>query len=634
MLSLLIFFLMIGALPALCAVASDRKFEETLPLSCAGLALTLYLTALLGLRHMGIAVAICLCLLCLLYALRLLLQKKCSWRAAARRFFTPAFFLYLLLFGYLAVLNYGRMAWEFDALSHWADVVKAMVQTGRLSTDPLAHSTFQSYPPGLSLFQYLSEELEVLLGGEYADWRLYHAFQVFFLAFLLPFLRELDFRKIYAWLLAAAVLLAPTFLFANIYTFIYVDPVLGVVAASGLAMILLEKRRNGPYLCAYVALCAAMLVLIKDAGLAYAIVLAALYLVSQLGPDRQGFGQRLRERKWAALVSVAAVLLPWGSWKLNILMNNAAVAYPDKVPLTALLKVLLFQDQSYRKDVRDLFWTALLENGSSAAISGIGLTYIVLIALLLTAFLFALKRCRRRFPERADLFKWVFWLKLAELALYLLSLLVMYLFKFSAYEALQLASLERYMAVPLLSVWLLTLFLVIALIQSGKGDKSLLAAAVLCAVLIGTPPQSLINLSNRASVAQSRELRAPITALEQRFEEDYSGAPARIYFLSQEDAEYAFYMTKYSFRPHAVSSPLGWSLGEPFYEGDVWTRACTPEQLREKLKAEYDFVVVYRMNDDFARRFGALFSDPDQIGPQRIYAVDRDSGQLTLFGEM
>ena len=43
MLSLLIFFLMIGALPALCAVVSDRKFEETLPLSCAALALTLYL---------------------------------------------------------------------------------------------------------------------------------------------------------------------------------------------------------------------------------------------------------------------------------------------------------------------------------------------------------------------------------------------------------------------------------------------------------------------------------------------------------------------------------------------------------------------------------------------------------------
>ena len=632
MLSLLVFFLMIGALPTLCAVAFDRKFEETLPLSCAALALTLYLTALLGLRHMGVTAAIILCWLALLQALLLLLRKKRSWKTAARRFFTPAFFLYLLLFFYLAVLNYGRLSWEFDALSHWADVVKAMVQTGQLSTSPLSHSAFQSYPPGLSLFQYLSEELEILLGGTFADWRLYHAFQVFFLAFLFPFFRELNYKKIYAWLLTVAVLLAPTFLFANIYTFIYVDPVLGVVTASGLAMVLLEKRPDSRYLCAYVASCAAMLVLIKDAGLLYAAVLVGFYLLSQLGPDKQGLARRLREKKWTVLAVAGAVLLPWGSWKLSILMNNAAVAYPDRISLPALLDVLLFRDQSYRRDVRDSFWTTLLESGSSASISGIGLTYIVLIALLLTAFLFILKRCRKRYPERAKLFQWLFWLKLAELLLYLFSLLIMYLFKFSAYEALQLASLERYVAVPLLSIWLVTMFLALSLIQNGSGDRSLLSALLFCAVLLGTPPQSLINLTNRESVSRSVEIRAPINELAQRFESIHSAPAARIYFLSQEDAEYDFYMAKYSLRPHVVSAPLGWSLGEPFYEGDVWTRACSPEQLQRELRENYDYVLTYRMNEDFARRFADLFSDPSQIGPNRIYAVDPDTGQLSLCG--
>ena len=632
MLSLLVFFLMIGALPALCAVAFDRKFEETLPISCAVLVLSLYLSALLGLQHLGLTVVICLCWLFLLRALMLLLQKKCSWRDALRRFFTPAFFLYLLLFFYLAVLNNGRMAWEFDALSHWADVVKAMVQTGQLSTSPLSHSTFQSYPPGMSLFQYLSEELAILFGGAFADWRLYHAFQVFFLAFLFPFFRELNFRKIYAWLLFAAVLLAPAFLFDSIFIFIYVDPVLGIVAASGLAMLLLEKQRGGWYLRVNVLLCAAMLVLIKDAGLVYAVTLLALYLISELYPDGQAFTRRLKEKKWSVLAALAALLLPWGSWKLSILMNNAAVAYPDKVSLPALFRVLLFQDQSYRKEVRDSFWTTLLESGSSASVSGIGLTYIVLIALVFTAFLFVLKRCRKRFPEREALFRWVFWLKLIEFGLYLLSLLIMYLFKFSAYEALQLASLDRYMAVPLLSVWLLTVFLAVALIRSGKGDKSLLSALLFCAVLLLTPPQTLINLSNRESVARSAEIRAPIQQLEERFESVSDGAPARIYFLSQEDSEYAFYMTKYSFRPHEVSSPLGWSLGEPFYEGDVWTRACTPEQLGQTLQEGYDYLVIYRVNEDFAGRFAELFGDPSQIGPGQIYAVDHETGKLTLCG--
>ena len=630
MLSLVLFFLLIAGLPAMAAVQKGRKFEETLPISCAVLVLLAFGLGLLGLLRAASLAAICLGLLFWLRALLLLLKKKGEGRAALRRFFTPAFFLYLLGFFYLAVLDYGRLAWEFDALSHWADVVKAMVQTQALSTSPLSHSTFQSYPPGISLFQYLAQELAILCGGSFVDWRLYHAFQVFALAFLFPFFRELDFRRVSGWLLAAAVLLAPTFLFDNIYTMLYVDPLLGLVAASGLAMVLLERRRDSGYLSAYVASCAAMLVLLKDAGILYALVLVALYLIRLLQAEGQT-DRRLRVARRPALIALAALLLPWLGWKLSIRLNGAAVAYPDRISLSALLQVLSFQDQSYRKDVRDLFWTALLENGSSAAVSGIGLTYIVLIALLLTGLLFLLKRCCKRFPERAHLFRWLFWLKLGELLLYLLSLLIMYLFKFSAYEALQLASLQRYVAVPLLSIWLLMLFLAIALIQSGKGDRNLLAAALLCLVLLGTPPQSLIQLTNRGAVAQSVQRREPITALEQRFSESYSGPQARIYFLSQEDTEYPFYMTKYSFRPHAVSSPLGWSLGEAFYEGDVWTRSCTARELGQTLQEGYDFVVVYHMNQDFARRFGSLFEDPAQIGESRIYAVDPDTGLLRLF---
>ena len=209
----------------------------------------------------------------------------------------------------------------------------------------------------------------------------------------------------------------------------------------------------------------------------------------------------------------------------------------------------------------------------------------------------------------------------------------MYLFKFSAYEALQLASLDRYMAVPLLSIWLVTLFLTMELIRTSGRDRNMLAVLLLCAVLAGTPAQTIINLTNRSSVARSVEVREPITALEQAFEARYTGANARIYFLSQEDSEYHLYMTKFSFRPHAVSSSLGWSLGEPFYEGDVWTRACTPEALRETLREDYDFLVVYRMNEDFAGRYAGLFEDPAQIGENRIYEVDRGTGLLRLYAE-
>ena len=64
----------------------------------------------------------------------------------------------------------------------------------------------------------------------------------------------------------------------------------------------------------------------------------------------------------------------------------------------------------------------------------------------------------------------------------------------------------------------------------------------------------------------------------------------------------------------------------------MWTRPCESEQLRQELRANFDYVLTYRMNEDFARRFASLFSDPAQIGPNRIYKVDHDTGQLTLCG--
>ena len=631
MLALLLFFLLLlcPCLP-LCLL-TQRRFEEVLPVSAALLVLPLFALGLVGLLPWGLPLLGVLALGALVWGLLLWRRRPAPRRAGAARVFSPAFFLFTALFFYFAALDYGRLAWEFDALSHWADVVKAMVQLGVLSVSPLSRSTFQSYPPGLSLFQYLEEALAVRTGGGYADWRLYHAFQVFVLCFLFPGMARLDFRRVSGWLGAAALLLAPCCLFSGVYGFLYVDPVLGILAGSGLCQLLLEERRDG-FFRARLLLTLALLVLVKDAGAFYALTLTLLYLIAELLPDGRPFAQRLREKRARLLCAVAAPALLLALWKLAVRLSGAAVAYPDPVSLGELLRLLSFRDHSYRAGIRDSLWMALLENGSGAAVSGIGLTYLVLIVLLFAGLLWVLKAAIRRFPQRAALLRWAYWLKLAELGLYLLALLILYCFKFSPYEGQQLASLSRYLAVPLLSVWLTVLAAALELLRTGRRDRDLGAALLLCLVLLCTPPESLIQLTNRGQVAQSVANRAPITQLEQRVRALVPAEEARIYFISQEDTEYPLYMTKYSLRPLAVSAPLGWSLGESFYEGDVWTRACAPEALRETLLADYDYLLIHRVNEAFAVRYAALFADPAEIAPDSLYAVDRAAGTLRRLG--
>ena len=630
MLSLLLFFGVGAALPALCAVKGRRRFEEALPLGCMLLTLLLLLLGLLGLLRQSAAAVLAVSAACYLMALVELLRNTGGRREALKRLFTPGFFLFFLLFFYFFALNKGRLVWEFDGLSHWGDVVKAMLDTGVLSTSPLSHSTFQSYPPAMSLFQYLAQALNRLCGGGFEEWRLYHAYQVFFVSFLFPFLGRLDFRRIYAWLAFAAAFLAPTFLFDNVYGALYVDPFLGMVSGAGLAALLLaETEDRGARL--FVLLCAATLTLSKESGLLLGGVLAAAFWAAELGRTEGGPVARLKACWPRLLAGLGSVLLPWGLWRLSIRLNHAHVNFSEPIHWGQLLRILTFRDASYRKVIRDGFVTALLEAPSSASFGGVSLSFVLLFALGLAALLYVCKRQIRRQPEKRNLYRAVWWLVLGQLALFLFALLVMYLFKFSEYEARQLASLERYVAVPMLSVWMLTAFLTVDLISRSRGDRNLAAALVFALVLCCTPASSLHALTNREAVNWSVELRKPLNDLAKCFREAGPGEEQRLYFIDQGESEYPFYMAKFSFRPHWVSSPLGWSLGEPFFEGDVWTRPATAEQLRQTLLADYDYVILYQVNDSFRETFGGLFAEAEDIGPMRIYAVDRESGTLRLF---
>lgn len=618
---LLLFFAALSAGSALGAALWGRKYEELLPVTGMTLVLLLFLCGLIGLLGPGVLLALLLCAAAWLAALAHALRKK-RLAAAARAFFTPNFFLFCCLFVYFWLLNHGRLAYSFDELSHWADVVKAMCQIDALSTSPLSNSTFQSYPPGISLFQYFEQKLTILCGGGFTEGLLYHGFQVFLVSLILPFLKDLDYRRLYAWPVAAALLLSPGFLFETVYLNLLVDPLLGLLSAAGLAAILLTERRDGLYR-AFVLLCAAMLVLVKPAGLMLALFLAAAYVLAEL-PDR-------KKTLTAALCALAAVLLPWALWQLSIRLNAAAVAFPDRVSLPLLLRVLLGRDDSYRKTVRDLFLTGLIEIESSASFLGVTPSHPLLFAALPAALLWAGRQLCRRESGKRRLFRRIWLLLLAELLVYLFGLLVTYLFKFGEYEAIRLASFARYLAIPLLSWWMLTLFITVSLFRDARFDRSLAAAALLVLILACTPNKVLLSLSNREAVGRSRETRAPFTQLYEGFAAAYDGEPARMYLISQEDTEFEYFLTKFSFRPNAVTAPLGWTLGQPFYEGDIWTRDVSAEQLRETLQADYDFLILRRCNDSFRVRFGSLFAEPAHITENSVYRVDPASGLLVWY---
>lgn len=618
----LLFGALLSSGSALGAFGWKRKYEEILPITGLGTVLLLFLFGIFGRLGAGFYTVLGLAVLLWGGALVCLVCAGDGVAARLKAFFSPNFFLFALLYAYLFLLNRGRLAVGFDELSHWADAVKAMTQLNVLNSDPAAFSTFQSYPPGLALFQYCEQRMAILCGaGGFDEGLLYHGFQVFLAMLLLPFLKDLDYRRLYAWPVAASCLLATGFLFDGVWTVLMVDPQLGALTAAGTAAILLRKRGDRAAE-AFALLCMAMLSLTKPIGVFFALLTALAWAAAV----------RAEEGAWhvRALAGFAAGLLPWALWQGCVRWNRAEVAFSNPVRLGQLVNILLGRDDSYRKTVRDLFLSALNEAESSGALLGIRLSYPLLTALLLTVLLLAGRRLVRCAPEKAKLFKAVWLIQALGFAAYVFGLLVMYLFKFGEYEAVRLASLQRYMAIPLTGIWLLAVLLTAGLFREPRFDRSLTAAVLLTATLALVPSRVILSLTNRSSVAETQAFRAPFNELYESFAARYSGEPARLYLVAQGGTEHTFFLNKFCFRPNRVSSPMGWNIA-PQTAGEGSWRQCEPEELREALFTDFDFLLLYEADDSFRSLCADLFPEGESIRDHSVYAVDREAGLLRWY---
>ncbi len=77
-----------------------------------------------------------------------------------------------------------------------------------------------------------------------------------------------------------------------------------------------------------------------------------------------------------------------------------------------------------------------------------------------------------------------------------------------------------------------------------------------------------------------------------------------MYLVSQGDSGFCYFVIRFNVRPKALTASLGWSLGEPRYDGDIWTRDVSCEDLHEELLANYDYLAIFSKDDGFIEDYG------------------------------
>lgn len=609
-----------------------KRFEDLLPITCSMIVVILFLCGVAGLLKQGVFVALAICFGLWMHAIVLLVKEK-TWLQFVNNLVTPAFCLFVVAYIVLTYTNYGMMAATWDEFSHWADIVKAMVAVDDFGTNPQAQSLFQSYPPGMSLFQYFFQKVFLLLNRNevFSEWRMYFSYQLLFLSFLMPFLRGLTFEKLSVktifHMFVAAVLccLGPMLIFEDIYIIILIDAFLGLIAGTGLAKIFVTEKKDWSY-DAYILLNIVMLILVKDAGMLFAVFVFVTYILDNIFYRKAGIK---RNGLWSVL-ALMALLVPKKLWEYNIKINNANVAFSNPIDLQELFRVLLgIEKTNYRVEVLENFFDGLFTRCFEISVFQIKIPYIILFVVL-AVVCYVISRIYTNWNIKyAKKYRMVVALLGIETIIYVFGLCVTYMFKFSEYEAVRIASFERYMNIMLEGIVIFLLMLIVNYVSSNQKQKYM-GLCILLIVLAILPWGMIKDIGTRATVANTVNTRIRYIPIVEQIEKIAvkTGERYNINVISQESAGYDAFVLRYSLRPHTIVGSE--SMGQPFYEGDIWTVEKTPKQWREELKSNVDYVAIYHLNEYFMENYSEVFEKPEEIRENGIYKVNKETGTLSL----
>lgn len=530
-----------------------------------------------------------------------------SIKEFVKNFFSFGIIFFVLSVLLLIVYNRGRYFSSWDEFSHWGAVVKSMYYNKELSVFPNSHLQFKSYLPGFSLFLY---DIQLIIGS-YVEYYVIVASKIFYFALMscfIPLFRKQGKTLIYL----GAVILIPTILFSNFYYTILIDPILPIVAAFLIIFILKsEKLRSFEWI--IIILGMLTLYLLKDVGKFFVLIVYSA-LIYKLYLEKEGvFKKRIvsiyKEDSIWIILSVIIVLFAHLSWNALLEMYEVTQSFNEKVILSDFAKVVLGYIQGYRVTVFQNFLSALF-NSSLFTISNIDICAIHVGLLIVSCIIISKLKNNKTYLFLTCTFFMYY-------CLYLVGLLVMYMYKFSEYEATKLASFSRYLNC------LLLLFLIIFFFEIITSVRKMRGIWIICFILT----LSNFNLTfseyyNRNNPFQDRK---EIIEIKNTIKEKIPGRHD-IVVIAQNDNGWIYQKANYEFMEISKNIIGGWSFGTA---DDIWTRDYTDEEFYSYLR-QYDVCYISVVDNEFIDKYGRYFENSKNMKNNSLYIYDANEELYVL----
>ena len=585
----------------------NKKTETFIPITLMSIILILYLGGMIKILKPTVYIISVISIIMLLLFIKNLVTTK----RKIKDILTPGTVFFLTFCIFISIFHYGRLLSNWDEFSHWGDVVKAMTNINDFSTNANSLSYFQSYLPAVSLFQYFFQ----VIYGSFTESLLYVAYDILVVSLFIPFTKNIKWKDFWKIVTMVIIILILPVLFNDIYySQIYVDSFLGFIFGYSLISIFLIKEYTWLDI---INICIAnsVLILTKDVSIMLFFINCLIVLFVYINNRKKN----QNNFKIPQLVTVIVLpLILYLMWKVNVTITGANVVFDKPINIADILNTILRQDSTYRTTVLLNFVEAL--NKRPIISNLIPLNYYALLAISVALF-YGISQSSEKNKNQKNI---ILSIIIIGCIIYTIAHFALYITKFTEYEALKLASFERYIGIYFISIFM---FVGCYILCNFEKCKNLSLIYILILMGFG----SINNIFNSFyKLGDTIYLREQYTLSNEKITAELNQTKKRIYFISENDTGTDYWILKFVNRNNLSSiNKVGtFSIGlSPYNEKDIYTIIIKPNEWQEELKSNFDYVYLYDVDDIFINTYKNIFYNINDIQDNTLFKVD-DTGKL------
>ncbi len=597
-----------------------KRFEECIPLSIFTSILLLYITGLFAQLRTGEVIVVGVSVILFLIGLTKCILKK-QLKELVKNTFTFGFVVFLGSLAFIYYMTAGRLLSSFDEFTHWGLTVKNYICFDGFANVAGSTTHGAGYQPGISLFCYLFTAFR----GYINECDVLQAMNIYVIAMMLPIFRKITWKRFIFGIFLIPLIYALPWLFRPAilpFNTLYVDCAMAVTFAYLLFQYFTHEQEKFNYYA--MMLGSAVIILIKPGSEFFALMILGIVFLDVLFFRRREFAALWKEKAGGlfpilyVVISVASYL----SWKLFTAANKMLQVF-DYIEVTE-------ENAASSGSISGNFLAAIFHAPEKAQIKISYFMWIIVFAV--AGLIVVLLSMGAKERVRSALYSF---LVIFGYAAYAGALLFMYIYMFTDYEGANLASMDRYMSTYLLGAVIFFAFMIVhKIISRFGGFGNVLILIPIAAVMIFVPWKSFAAdlITPQETIEKTKAKRMEYEMVEKLPKElDYT--KDRVYFICQNSNGYEYQVSYYLATPVSLSYDyeMGWSLGSPYKDSDIWTLDFTKEEWEKALiDGGYTYVYVYNADKQFRGLYGDLFENPAAISDNTCYKIHVNQGKVQL----